>query len=126
MPPQQIQPPQGNFQQTTPGQAFQDNGQVSPHPSSQELNDSRANLGFITEMHRQLIEHKAGKPLSHPQSAPQTQGEQQNQEDGEDKKLTDLESKMEQKMETMRTELKDTIKTEVESIKQSIQDAING
>lgn len=94
--------------------------------SGQGTNDLRSSLGFITEMHKQLIQHKSGQTASvAPKTAPQQAEGSKPEEGAEDKKLGDLETKMDSKMEILRTEMKDGLKTEMDSVRTMIKDALN-
>lgn len=100
---------------------------MKPEETQLPHNELRGNLGFITEMHKQLLEYKSGRPSNAPQTsqnAPGQESDSKHQDEAGDQKLTDLEGKMEQKMEILRTELKDTIKTEIGSIKDEIKNAL--
>ncbi len=112
----------------------------SQAPTSQQFDQARYNLGFITQMHEQLLQHKGingpKAQSQQPQTAHQTPqnapGQAQPQETPKESstgdigaKLTQFELNITKQLDSMRQELKNDTQKEIEGIKNDLKTALN-
>ncbi len=108
--------------------------QVDPKAFDQ----SRYNLGFITQMHEQLLQHKGingqktqQQPQTPPVASQEAPGQEKPQEttkeapqDKNEAQMTKLELDMTKKLDDLRKELGDKHKLEIEGLRKDIELAL--